>query len=1012
MNPAATGASPSVIDKCLDEFDDLWDRGQKPRADQFRARFDSACRADFVELVYQEFCRAESDGLAPDPDEFLSHYAEFRSELERLFAVHFGLETGSASPELTRIEPATLPDLPLPGDRIGPYRLTAIIGQGGMGRVFRAEQTDLADRPVVIKVVRIGSSIEPEHQARVDHPNVMPVYRHFRTDDGLFLVIVMPHVPGHSVDKLLNHIRKPPDRARQRRTTFREPFDSLEPGNTGQDQANLDDFIDRIERLRSGRRASIHWNRQVAVWGGRLARALHAAFQRGIVHGDIKPGNIYVATDFQPYLLDFHLSRRWKFDRHKAVFEHDDPGGTLPFMPPERLDNLAERLAAVKSATPWSKQEQARHAHRGDLYSLALVLLELLTGNNPAAIEPFDPAQLGEAARSLADIRRYPEWLKRHPGFHALPYGWRKFLEKALQADPAQRHADGIEFAAELESLAREKGRAGLLTKAGRSKSLRAGIFVSLAIGSLTATWLVRAESRRQTEIARLVWQTPYEFWDDPSSTQDRTLSSRIASSRADFERMSGLVSSPRRTPLARLSPAIRNARLDGDLWYADRIEHISRLLAQRAIRTGNTQDAATARNLIALGKRIGPASAWITREQELARKFGNAPAAESSAKPADRTISNYVDLIASGTEDRKVEFQRWQNLIQDEPASFALRWGFARVLAKSGRTAEAIRETQAALELDPGHFEARRLLAQQMFRNRDFESALKQIDTALRFRHDDISALRIRSILRLYVGHREELLSEIERMGEILNMDEEPEAAEARQNEAEPAAKLADRVVSKEVLDTRTVERIHELFPKDRDVRTLLVKKYYREKRFGEAIELMEQNAKSGERTTQDLINLAILNRNEFGSEKAIKIGIELIEREDLNIWMNRKSTRILCLLTILDVEKHDPKLALNLCHLMIGHQNSYTKGSGIWHYQIARILLSISNDDVLPRIIDHLISAGKEHESYIDKWYFKEHDFDEFRTQIDKKLAVHFQKIYETRMTGHSRRGEPSSP
>lgn len=995
MNPAAGGASPSVIDKCLDEFDDLWDRGQKPRADLFRSRFDSESRADFVELVYQEFCRAESDGLAPEQEEFLRHYAEFRNELERLFAVHFGLETGSASPELARTEPAKLPELPIPGDQIGPYRLTGMIGQGGMGRVFRAEQTDLADRPVVIKVVRIGSSIEPEHQARVDHPNVMPVYRHFRTDNGLFLVIVMPHVPGLSVDKLLNLIRKPPDRSKNRRKVDQNETETLTGGNSreNQEQANLEDCIDRIEHLRYGRKASYQWSRQVAVWGARLARALHSAFQRGIVHGDIKPGNIYVATDFQPYLLDFHLSRRWKFDRHKAVFEHDDPGGTLPYMPPERLDNLAERLAAVKSAKPWSKQDQARHSHRGDLYSLALVLLELLTGQNPISVEPFDPAHLGDAARSLADTRRYPDWLKRHPGFLGLPTAWRNFLEKALHADPAQRHADGIEFAAELEKLARERGRAGILRKAACSNSLHAGVLVTLAIGSLTTAWLVRTESRRQTEIARMVWQTPYEFWDDPSSTQDRTLSSRIASSRADFDRLSGLVATPGESPLAHLSPKIRNSRLDAELWYADRIENLSRLLAQRALRTGNAQDAATARNLIAIGNRLGPTASWITREQELAGKFGSLSAAWNPTSPVNATISDYVDLIASGTDDGKIEFQRWQNLIQAEPKSFALHWGFARVLAKSGRTTEAIRETIAALELDPNHFEARRLLAQLQFRNREFETALKQIDMALDLRHDDISALRIRSILRLYAGHKEELLSEIERLGEILNTDEEPEGDEAPRIEANPLAKADERINPKEVLDTRTVERIHELFPKDRDVRTLLVKKYYREKRYGEAIELMEQNAKSGPRTTQDLINLALLYRHDFRTEKAIATGMELMQREDFGTWLNdRKAVRNLCYNLFLDSERSDRNKAMAMCKLLLDSSTDKKGNKGLWHYQYARLNLILNERKGLNESIQHLKGAGQQHDIYITRWYVEEKSFDPFREEIDSQLREFF--------------------
>jgi tetratricopeptide (TPR) repeat protein len=114
---------------------------------------------------------------------------------------------------------------------------------------------------------------------------------------------------------------------------------------------------------------------EAVCWTGAcLAEALHFAHQRGLVHFDIKPSNLLLASDGQPMLLDFHLARGPIVARGAMP---EWIGGTQPYMPPEQ----AAALAAVRGGQPVETAVDAR----ADIYSLALVLDELLGGEGPLA---------------------------------------------------------------------------------------------------------------------------------------------------------------------------------------------------------------------------------------------------------------------------------------------------------------------------------------------------------------------------------------------------------------------------------------------------------------------------------------------------------------------------------------------------------------------------------------------------------------------------------------------------
>src|SRR5207249_2912087 len=100
----------------------------------------------------------------------------------------------------------------------------------------------------------------------------------------------------------------------------------------------------------------------------RLAEALQHAHERGVLHRDIKPSNVLVAGDGQPMLLDFNLAQQTRNAQAAATL-----GGTVAYMAPEHLRALAARDPALARQVD----------QRADVYSLGMVLFEMLAGQSP-----------------------------------------------------------------------------------------------------------------------------------------------------------------------------------------------------------------------------------------------------------------------------------------------------------------------------------------------------------------------------------------------------------------------------------------------------------------------------------------------------------------------------------------------------------------------------------------------------------------------------------------------------
>lgn len=223
--------------------------------------------------------------------------------------------------------------------RIGRYRITGRIGAGGMSRVYRAVR-DGDHAEIALKATPLENDLDVEvadYQReimvarRVQHPHVVTALDHGCCDGFIFLV--MPIVAGATLSNV-TRLRDP----------SRRP--SSPKSRAWQDQWAADRLADNWLAL--------------ATLGRQMADALVACHSSGVIHRDIKPGNIMLDRNGNSFLMDFGLAWLRRGQRgHKLATR----AGTSRYLPPEVF--------------------QEERDERSDIYSLGLSLLELVTGRKP-----------------------------------------------------------------------------------------------------------------------------------------------------------------------------------------------------------------------------------------------------------------------------------------------------------------------------------------------------------------------------------------------------------------------------------------------------------------------------------------------------------------------------------------------------------------------------------------------------------------------------------------------------
>jgi serine/threonine-protein kinase len=270
--------------------------------------------------------------MAPDAEPWQSCEAE-SAKLAQLSADAAATTLPPTDPDAT-IPPAQVLDARLAvWPAVEGYEIIGVLGRGGMGIVYKARQTSL-DRLVALKMVLAGAHAAPddlarfrseaEAVARLQHPNIVQIHEVGACEGRPYLSLEF--VGGGSLAQKLNGLPMPPTHAAKLIAT--------------------------------------------------LARAIHAAHERGIIHRDLKPANVLLTEDGIPKITDFGLAKR--LDRDSGRTRSGTIMGTPAYMAPEQASG---RSKEVGPAT--------------DVYALGAILYELLTGQAPfRADTPLDTVLL------------------------------------------------------------------------------------------------------------------------------------------------------------------------------------------------------------------------------------------------------------------------------------------------------------------------------------------------------------------------------------------------------------------------------------------------------------------------------------------------------------------------------------------------------------------------------------------------------------------------------------------
>ena len=339
---------------------------------------------------------------------------------------------------------------PLPVS-IGRYRILRLLGEGGMGAVYEAEQ-EFPHRTVALKVIRAGYAngemlrrFENETQAlgRLQHPGIAQIYE-----------------------------------AGTAETPFgRQPYFAMELVHGQALLAYCD-----AHRLDARQRLEL---------AAKICDAVQHAHQRGLIHRDLKPANILVDESGQPRILDFGVARLTDSDAQAT--RQTDIGqlvGTLAYMSPEQVLG-----------------DPAEIDTRSDVYALGVILYELLAGKGPYVLG----RKLPEAVRTIREEE--PTTLSSVNRTYRGDI--ETIVGKALEKDKARRYASAVELAADIRHylhdepiMARPPSASYQLRKfARRNKALVMGVaavFVVLVLGVVASTWEA-VQARRAEASAQAV---------------------------------------------------------------------------------------------------------------------------------------------------------------------------------------------------------------------------------------------------------------------------------------------------------------------------------------------------------------------------------------------------------------------------------------------------------------------------------------------------------------------------
>lgn len=387
-----------------------------------------------------EFTAAIRRGENPSIEEFAQRFPDIATSIRSLLPAIAALDTGLS--ESGQRRPLALPrELASPFPTLGDFKILDELGRGGMGVVYRAKEISL-DRIVALKVLPVSVLLDEQQLSRfknearaaatLDHPHIVPVYSvgvergvHYyamRLIDGQSLAEIVSALATAEPQEpyIVSHIAASLSKVdSERRQTEINDFEKPCTDQLGDEETSHVDTDNDGVRPHSTNNTT--YIRNIAKLGLQAAQALDHAHSHGVLHRDIKPGNLLLDQESHLWITDFGVAR---LESDAGLTVTGDLLGTIRYMSPEQA--IGDRVVD----------------QRTDVYSLGVTLFEMLA---------LRPAFVGNDRLDLLQRIAHdtPPRLRRL--VPTVPQDLETIISKSMEKDVGDRYATARQLASDLE---------------------------------------------------------------------------------------------------------------------------------------------------------------------------------------------------------------------------------------------------------------------------------------------------------------------------------------------------------------------------------------------------------------------------------------------------------------------------------------------------------------------------------------------------------------------------------